>query len=57
MLNCSVNLLLEMLLYSTVCYKMLGLCYYQEKGVSGRPKHSKTSLAIVHFLDSNVEAV
>ena len=42
MWNCSVNLLLEMLLYSTVCYKMLGLCYYQEKGVSGRPKHSKT---------------
>ena len=36
---------------------MVELCYYQEKGVSGRPKHSKTSLSIVHFLESNLETV
>ena len=50
-------LLLEMLLCSTKCYKMVGLCYYQEKGVSGRPKHSKTNLPIVHFLEPNLETV
>ena len=34
---------------------MVGFCYYQEKGVSGRPKHSKTGLTIVHFLEYNLE--
>ena len=58
MWNCSVNLLLEMLLYSTVYYKNGGIVLLPRKGrFWSTYSIPKLVLPIVHFLDSNVEAV